>query len=497
MLLTACAIAAALAQSPIPPSSWEKEIVYQIFPRSFYDSNGDRIGDFKGIDQKLDYVKRLGATVILLQPIQKSRLYHNYFQDSFFETDPSFGTNQDFFNLVHDAHARHLKVVLDMEQQYVAGLHPWYVAAKDHPESPEAKYVDVTSGFLGRAAHGYNGAVVPIATVNTSQPGVLDELKKVFIAWAAPEGRPQDGVDGFRLDHMMDDLDNRHQDTNMLAGFWVPIEEAVHSLKPKTFFVAEQSDWGLGIPQFEKGKVDAAYAIPLRFALVSFDPAKIDTELRREQEATPPGKTQLIFVEDHDVERYASVVNNDPARLRLGAVMMLTDKGTPSMYYGQELGMKGVQLRGHTDGNDIPVRLAFRWSKSLEAPGTATWYGAGPWADPAFSANGDGISVEEEEGCPDSLLNFYRRLIAIRKRSRALSSGAITFPSGHASNLISFTRQSGNETVIVAANFGPTAANLNVPAQMGFTDLWTGKAVSGGEIDVPAGGFRILRHFAD
>src|SRR6478752_2278647 len=102
-------------QPPAPVSPWEREVVYQIFPRSFRDSDGNHIGDLKGIAERLDHVKSLGATAILINPIFASRMYHNYFADDFYTVDPEFGTNADFFDLVKQAHRKRIKVILDME----------------------------------------------------------------------------------------------------------------------------------------------------------------------------------------------------------------------------------------------------------------------------------------------------------------------------------------------------------------------------------------------
>jgi len=472
-------------------SSWEKEVVYQVFPRSFADSNGDRVGDFKGIQNHLGYIKGLGATAILLQPILKSRLYHNYFPDSFLETDPKFGTNNEFFDLVHAAHRAGMKVILDMEEQFVASDHPWF--------SDPTRITG--GGALGfREIPSYDGSRVPVSAVNTNNPTVVKGIRESFVYWANPPGRASDGVDGFRLDHMMDDLDNKHKNTDMYARFWIPLESAVRAKKPHSFFVAEQSDWGLGKTQFQQADVDATYAIPLRFvflkALIGAPPkekpyqtGELAKAYREEQEATPAGRTQLIFVENHDLERYASEVGSDPALLRLGAVFMLTAKGTPSIYYGQELGMKGVQVHGHTDGNDIPDRLAMPWNNRLDAPGIATWYGAGPWTEPGYSKDGDGISVEAEDQDPQSLLNFYRKLIHLRRTNSALSSGSEDY-SRVTDTLIDVTRQSRTQRVRILINLSATPDVILDTTR--HRDLWTG-AFLRGTIDVAAYGFRIIQ----
>jgi glycosidase len=337
--------------------------------------------------------------------------------------------------------------------------------------------------------------------VNTNNPDVVKGITDSFMYWVAPPGREQDGVDGFRLDHMMDDLDSKHTNVQMLTRFWSPLEAAVRAKKPNTFFVAEQSDWGLGHDQFEKGAVDAVYAIPLRFvflkALVSalkisppYQPGDLAKAYREEQAATPPGKTQLVFVENHDLPRYASQVNNDPNLLRLGAVFLLTAKGTPSIYYGQELGMLGSQVKGHNDGNDIPVRLAMPWTDHHTDPGIAVWYVDGPWTTPGYSKDGDGISVESEDRDPNSLLNFYRLLIRIRKSSPALSEGSEEY-SNVTDSLIDLIRESRRQRVRVLINLADRALEKSDPRAI--RDVLTGERIDPRKVlAIAPHGFRLI-----
>jgi alpha-amylase len=465
-----------LSGSSSAHQAWSHEVVYQIFERSFFDSNGDRIGDFKGIEEKLPYIASLGATSILLQPILKSPFYHNYFADDFFAADPSLGGTAQFFDLVRAAHRRKIKVILDFEPQYVASGHPWFKAGPPRT-IPH-------SGIYGiEEVPIYSGARIGVTTVNLMNPANAAEIEKAMKFWAVPEGGPADGVDGFRIDHMMDDLDNMHVNVNLLAGFWAPIEQDLRRAKPSLFFVAEQSDWeSLGGPQFGAGEVDAVYAIPLRFAfigaVVKGTVRTLADALNQEQSVTPAGKTQLIVVEDHDVMRWASAIHRDPALLRLAAVFQMTVRGTPSVYYGQELGMLGRQLQGKTDGNDIPIRRAMPWNSSLSAPGTATWYGKGPWTEESESSGG--ISVEEEKRDPTSLLNFYRRLIRLRNRNPALTEGDQSILPTDSPSVLAILRRTRGEAVVAIMNFAAKGVKfqLKLPLSGPARDLMTGSHLS-------------------
>jgi len=491
LLIFTAAIAAqtiAAAQSP-----WEKEVVYQIFPRSFYSSAGNHIGDMKGIEQKLGFLHQLGVTAILINPIFDSRLYHNYFADDFLKVDPTMGSNQDFFAMVAKAHGLHMKVILDMEVQYVADRHPWYTAVAKNPKSPIADHLwREGSAFFGSKNHWYDRREVNFTSINPDNPDVKKTILNVFRYWAAPDGKPSHGVDGYRIDHMMDDLDNKHLKTGMLQHFWLPIEQSVRSLNPKIMFLAEQADWGLGTDMFTKAKVDSVYAIPLRFLFMTFDRQKIEREMLETAKATPPGKTQFVFIENHDLERYATAVHSDPALLRLGAVFNLTIKGTPLIYYGQELGMRGTKGNWNSDGNDIPMRLAYRWSHVIGAKGTADFYrNTGPWTQTGASKDNDGISVEEESGAPGSLFNFYKRLIRLRETHAALETGSEEIVNTNNPSVLGFDRILRSQKVRVLLNLSKDIQTVSLPSILSV-DLWTGEPVKAGTVRLSPHSFAIF-----
>lgn len=473
------------------PSPWEKEIVYQIFPRSFWDSTGDTIGDIKGIEQKLDYIQSLGVTTILVNPIFASRLYHNYFADDFMKVDPNFGTNEDLLSLVRAAHKKHIKIVLDMEVQYVTDRNDWYQAVQKDPKSRYADYLTPDIALVPEVL-GYNGTKVKIEAINPYNPDVVEYIKSVFRFWIDPYKDKSAGVDGFRIDHMMDDLDNKKVKTGMLEKFWLPIEQDIWKIRPNAFFIGEQSDWGTGADLFKSADVNAVFAFPLQSAIASFDKAKIETEIKALSANTPTGKTQFVFIENHDTNRFASSVKNDPNMTRLGAVLNLTLKGTPIIYYGQELGMRGMKLQGLTDGNDIPDRLAFRWAATRDSPGSCIWYkNTGPWWTDKYSADHDGISLAEETTQKDSLYHFYRRLIELRKKTPALLEGPITLRTTENAHLVEFERGEGGHKVLIAVNLSgdPQPFALGAKEKVG-KDLWEERGSKPNLI--PAYGFKIV-----
>src|ERR1700712_2139053 len=187
----------------------QSEIIYHIFERSFYDSNGDNHGDLNGIRQKLDYLQQLGVTAILLTPLYESVFYHNYFASDFKKIDPSYGTMQDYLSLIKELHRRGMKFYMDMETQYVTEDHLWWKDGVNNLNSPYSDYIlyddkahtkPSTIIFNLKGLLGYDSVFRKITTVNLYSSKVLEYNYDLFKFWMDPnqDGRFDDGVDGFR-----------------------------------------------------------------------------------------------------------------------------------------------------------------------------------------------------------------------------------------------------------------------------------------------------------
>jgi alpha-amylase len=442
------------------------EVIYHIFQRSFYDSNGDGQGDLNGIRQKLDYIQQLGATAILLTPLYASPYYHNYFADDFKKIDPAYGTMKDYIALIKELHKRGMKFYMDMETQYVTENHTWW---KDGVGNPKSKYSDyllyedsahtkpasIVYGLYG--FKGYDGVYTKITTVNLNSPKVLDYNYHLFKFWMDPngDGKFDDGVDGFRLDHMADNLDKKPALQNLFTTFWTPLLSRLRKVNPKISIVAEQ-DWAsMGVDYLTRGGVDRVFDFRLTFAIRSFKKSQLVSAADSTYILTPKRKQQVIFIENHDVPRFSYGVNGDLSKLKVGAALNLLIGGIPSIYYGQELGMTGNSGKfGPTDANEIPDREAFEWYKSDEGKGMAFWYKLkGPWKDQFNNDRpNDGISLEEEQADPNSLLNFYRELTALRKSNPVIIHGAYKTLLNSSDEIYSFERHEGTKKVIVAVN---------------------------------------------
>jgi glycosidase len=454
----------------------QDEVFYHIFVRSFRDSDGDRIGDLAGIRQGLDYLQDLGVTSLLLTPIQPSPFYHNYFATDFEGIDPDYGDEQSWRALVAAVHERGMRIYLDVEIQYLAEGHPWWRDSEGRPGSRFSRYLIYHGPGNTRpesAVYGltitpmWDGTSVGLTTVNLREPAVVRYFEGMLSRLADPngDGRFADGVDGFRIDHMMDDLDGKGIMTNLFADFWAPVFARVRRTNPRIRIIAEQYDWGFGEDFLTRGGADMVFAFPIRGAISSLKRSALADALMQTARRTPAGKGQLVFIENHDMNRYASEVGGDARRVRLGAALGILLKGTPIIYYGQELGMQGRKHEGWTaDGTDIPDREAFEWTAKVEGSGAATWYrGPGPWWTERYAQDDDGISVAEQTADPGSLLSFYRRLLALRRARPELRAGDQQLIALADTSVLAVARTAGEDSCLLVANLGDRPVRVSVP----------------------------------
>lgn len=446
-------------------SNLKGEVIYHLFQRSFYDSNGDLQGDLNGIKQKLPYLQELGVTSILLLPLYEADCYHNYFATSFENIDPEFGTMQDYISLVKEIHKRGMKIYLDMESQYVAEKHLWWKDAVGNPRSPYSDYilfedpahkVPATMVFDLRQLNSYDGSFIKVTTVNLRNKQVLEYNKKLFAFFVDPnkDGKFDDGADGFRLDHAMDNLDAKPALTNLFVEFWNPLLSYLKGINPALKNVAEQAEWrDYGFDYLNKAGVDRVFGFGLQQAILSFDKQTLINKADTILSQCPAGKDQIIFIENHDMDRYASLESNLEKQKAAASIMFLIG-GIPSIYYGQEIGMQGkIGNWGNTDGNDIPRRAAFEWYKNEEGKGMAIWYKntGGWWNDRNLKSN-DGISVEEQQKDSNSLFNHYKKIIRLKQSTPALSMGSYENVPNNNNNTFSFYRIYKGEKVLVVIN---------------------------------------------
>ncbi|MFP9113470.1 alpha-amylase family glycosyl hydrolase [Flavobacterium sp. RHBU_3] len=488
--------------SPAIAQRQQQEVIYHVFQRSFFDSNADGKGDLEGIRQKLDYLQKTGVTSILLTPLYTSDFYHSYFAEDFEHIDPAYGSLKEYRTLVQEVHRRAMKIYQDVEMQYVTADHPWFKESYKNPASkysPYIFYLDKKNEkpwyFMGVPEFTtYDNQKQQLVVVNMKSQQVKDYTLKMLKYWADPDGDGNfnDGVDGFRLDHAMDNLDNAGRLTNLFKDFWAPILASLRKQNPKLIFVAEQANWAsYGYEYLNKATVDRVFAFRLWAAVSKFDKNEIIKAADSTFNYLPKGKEQVVFIENHDTKRFATTVGGNISKEKVGAALNVLLGGVTAIYYGQEIGMQGEQGKGATDGNDIPLREAFDWYKSSEGAGVANWYkNTGSWWDNRNAKPDDGISVEEQQADPNSLYNYYKELLRIRRMEEAFSDTKFTNVPNANPNVLTFIKKGSRRPVLVMINLGGNEEAVTIDDPK--LNLSATKVILGDDFKFPMGGTTVI-----
>jgi alpha-amylase len=443
-----------------PETWWSNAVFYEIFVRSFNDSDGDGVGDFNGITQKLDYLQELGISAIWLMPIFPSPSYHGYDVTDYYAVNPQYGTMDDFKNLVAEAHKRDIHIIIDLVINHTSDKHPWFKEAKKDPNSPyrdwyiwndtDPKYVgpwgervwhSSTSGFY----YGIFEAFMP--DLNYKNPAVTEEMKKVASFWLTDVG-----VDGFRLDaakHLIED--GTKQENTEATHLWYQNEfyPAYKAVNPEAMTVGELFGDGLNtIAQYIKNdQFDLAFNFQLAASFMdSANSGKAGNLANTLQvsDKSIPDHQYATFLTNHDQNRVMSQLNEDVNKAKLAAFFLLTSPGTPFIYYGEEIGMQGKKP-------DENIRLPMQWT-SDENAGFTTGH---PWRAPA--ADYVYVNVDAQTGTPDSLLEHYRALIQLRNKFSTIQTGNLFPLKSNNPAIYSAMRKDENGIFLVLANLSDKA----------------------------------------
>lgn len=475
LLASACSVApprvahaaAGSAATPAPTrDAASSGVYYEIFVRSWYDTNGDGIGDLNGVTAKLDYLKSLGVSGIWLMPINPSPSYHGYDVTDYEAINPKYGSMADFERLLSEAHQRGIKVIIDLVINHTSNQHPWFVAAQN-PHDPHHdwySWATPSTDLSARSAAGdkawqalpdgrhYLGIFSPgMPDLNYDNPAVRQAMVDVGQFWS------RKGVDGFRLDaarHVYLDFKAQEGDPAVLAknlAWWRQFMHGVRAVNPHTYVVGEVTEdhWQQLSPWY--GALSAVFDFPLATRMINAarDERADDLAEHLQQRyagfaatAGQPG-SDATFLSNHDQNRVMSHLDGDAAHMRTAAAMLLTLPGHPFVYYGEELGMRGVKP-------DPDLREPMRWERSARATGETRW-------KPSTSHDGADVSVQAELADPNSLLARYLMLIHWREQIPALRDGALTaFASGNA-HVVGWQLADAGERVLVLHNLSGQA----------------------------------------
>jgi len=467
-------------KQPTKPDRNE-EIFYLIFPRSFYDSNGDRIGDLNGVTQQLDYIQGLGVTSVIMTPIYASSYYHNYFSNDFYAIDPEFGTMDDYLHMVKEIHRRGMKFYMDTELQYVTREHPWFSDSYKNPDSNYSDYVLYKDSLNAEpetmlydlsGLKSYDGFYTDITMVNLKNENVVEYITDYFLFWIDPnkDGNFEDGVDGFRLDSFNDDLLGKNILTNLTGDFWKPLIDRCRLMNPDVTFIEEQASWDDGDSHtwMKTSGVDIAYSFGLRFNLTN--PKILKEYFLWSENDLPEGRKMFAFLDQHDTDRIISTITNDAAKNQQLATLAYLTNMVPYVYYGQEIGMQGKNIEPESqdpeefnDGLGIPVREPFEWTANIKDPGMALWYeNVEPYWSNRHTKSNDGCSVEEQNDDPNSLLNFYRSLLKFRSSNAAMTHGNFQVLENSDDSIFGYYRWTENSGYVLVFNLGSGETSLTI-----------------------------------
>lgn len=485
----------------LPP---EQGVWYEVFVRSFQDTDGDGVGDLEGVRRRLGYLAELGVTGIWLTPIHPSPSYHGYDVSDYLDINPEFGTLEDFRALLAEAHALGIRVILDFVPNHSSSAHRWFKAALDGDPVYRDYYVwddeppAWRGNYGGNAWHrsedsyylGLFNSSMP--DLNHRNPAVFEEFVQIARSWL------ELGVDGFRVDAIQHVIESASgQTANAPENYrWVSdFIAAVKRYAPEALFVGETWTEMPAIARYHReAGLDMSFNYPLwnqlLAAIHSRSASDLAFTLDQEQALYPSGAWRGTFLSNHDQTRHAtqlSLPRRDERRLKLAAALLLTMPGTPFLYYGEEIGM----VDGPGSG-DVPQRTAMRWD--AQAPGYGFTDGD-PW-----TPSGDaiaGVSVAEQLADPVSLLWTYRRLIALRRLHPALYGPHAEAVSVEPRSLLVVRRDGGGETLFVVANLAARAAELDLTALgvSAATDVLTSETfrAATGVVSVDALTLRVLR----
>ncbi|MFM7261664.1 MAG: alpha-amylase family glycosyl hydrolase [bacterium] len=487
--LAAACCGAAFALPPIVRPH-EDEVIYQIMPIAWRDSNLDttgsvqtRFGDFGGLSapESLDYLQYLGVTMVYLQPIFPSPAYHGYQHGVPDTTNAHFGTEAQFLSFVNAAHARGIKVILDFVAYGVSHSSPYYQSAFQNPSSQYDPWLAFTnaanSTYVGYTFNTWNGAQVGFIHWNLDHPATVTAVTNWAKKWLDPnsDGDLSDGVDGFRLDHAWA---SGGEGWGADIDFWNQWCSALRAMRSDVLIFCEPSDWGnYGADLLTPGAFNAVITKPWQFAsrdAVNLRNASgLYASTASTYAAIPAGKLAIAQVSDHDSDRIASVLGNNTARQKVMAAIQMTQPFPPNIYYGDELGMRGTKAATGTDADDIPMREPFKWKAVAGAPMSNYPAATSGTMPPTFSANNDGRSVEEQKAVAGSMLETYRALIAVRKNSVALRRGSYLPVTSPNSGIYAFVRHHADQTVLVVINLNSSTATTTIDLS-GFTVPKTG-----------------------
>lgn len=455
---------------------------YEIFVYSFCDSNGDGIGDLRGVISKLDYLRELGVTGIWLMPIHPSTSYHKYNVSDYLDIDPDYGTLADFDDLIAECDKRGIKVILDLVVNHTGSEHRWFrelqeyldflpadMSLLDPKECPYVEYYNINT--TGGSGYGrVPGSdfyyecqfAADMPDLNLASEALRGEIRDIMQFWL------DRGVAGFRLDAAKEFYSGNTEKNIEVLRF---LQETAASLKPDVYMVAEVWDTFGQITEYYKSGIVSIFDYPfgnssgkivemIRGAGNSDKISGYAAALEKADKAylsSNPDYIDAPFLSNHDVGRIAGFVGRDPAKTKLAGAMNLFMGGSAFIYYGEEIGMV-------SGGSDDPSKRAPMYWNAQRGDGVTD-----PPPGCALPEEYPFGSLEEQKADGGSVYNYYRQAVAIRNALPVISHGRTTVETALNQGCVSAQRKTwGNENCILLMNISGEAADVDLSDYAGW-----------------------------
>ena len=478
-------------------SWWREGVFYQIYPRSFQDANGDGIGDLAGITRRLDHLNdgtpaSLGIDAIWISPFYRSPMADfGYDVSDYQDVDPIFGTLADFDLLLEEAHRRGIRVLVDLVPNHTSDRHPWFVESRSSRDNPKRNWYVWADPRRGGPPNNWRAV---FGAAEKRSAWTLDRVTGQYYLhhflpqqpdlnwWNEDVRRAMDdvmrfwldrGVDGFRIDvaHSLVKDQQLRNNPRLFAKRrprhnW-ELEE-VHDIHRRWRRVLDEYDDRMAVGEVSSRKLsnlvryygnDDELQMPFNFNFLRqpWSAERFRGIVEEWERLLPPHAWPDYTLSNHDRSRAAS--RYGPQRARVAALMLLTLRGTPFIYYGEEIGMTDVDVPPErvvdVDGRD-PERTPMQWDSTPNAGFTT----GSPWLPLAADAQRVNVAAQRDDS--GSMFSFYRRLIQLRRGSRALRAGkyrALPAPRG----VFAYLREGEGERMVVALNFDDRPKRVAVP----------------------------------
>jgi alpha-glucosidase len=490
---------------------WQRGVIYQVYPRSFQDSDGDGVGDLRGITSRLDYLRWLGVDAIWISPFYPSPMKDfGYDITDHTNVHPMFGDLEDFDALVGEAHHRNIRVIVDYVPNHTSNEHPWFLHSRSSKDDPKRSWYiwrdpapdgGVPNNWLSvfggsawtfdEATHQYyyHAYLEEQPDLNWRNPEVREAMLDVLRFWL------ERSVDGFRVDALRQLVkDDRFRDNppnpDYLPGgspydALLPVystdrpevHEAIRGMRRVLGEYGEDrvliGELYLPIERLVRyyGEGGSGVQLPMNFHLIStpWDAEKVGNLIDTYEASLPKSGWPTWVLGNHDRSRIASRVG--PAQARVAAMLLLTLRGTPTLYYGDEIGMRDARIPpelvqdpyernvpGIGVGRD-PARTPMQWSQEKNAGFTI----GEPWL-PVGEDHAE-VNVETYKRNPHSMLTLHRRLLALRRAEPALALGSYAQVEA-TENLLAYARESGGRRYLIALNLGSQPQTLGAAGRV-------------------------------